>query len=97
LYNGPPALGAVRELEEETSVTASEEDLELFDTAFIAAGERANVLVIIYRVERSATKWEPEPGSDAGDARFWEMEAFESENEQVEPGYEEIFRRARRL
>ncbi|WP_141551679.1 NUDIX hydrolase [Natrinema sp. CBA1119] len=78
-YDGPPALGAVRELEEETGVTASEEDIELFDTAFVTAGERANVLVIIYRVERSATKGEP--GSDAGDARFWEMEAFESENE----------------
>jgi len=92
-YDEPPALGAVRELEEETSVTASEEDLELFDTA----GEQANVLVIIYRVERSATKGEPEPGSDAGDAQFWEREAFESDNEQIEPGYEEIFRRARHL
>ncbi|WP_348611532.1 NUDIX domain-containing protein [Halobaculum rarum] len=96
-YDEPPAFGAVRELEEETSITASAEDLELFETAFVTAGERANVLVIIYRVERSATKGDPEPGSDAGDARFWEMEAFESENEQVEPGYEEIFRRARRL
>ncbi|QKY22017.1 NUDIX hydrolase (plasmid) [Halolamina sp. CBA1230] len=96
-YDEPPALGAVRELEEETSVTASEEDLELFDTAFVTAGERENVLVIIYRVERSATKGDPEPGSDAGDAQFWEMGAFESEDEQIEPGYEDIFQRARRL
>lgn len=96
-YDEPPATGAVRELEEETSVTASEDDLELFDTAFVTAGERENVLVIIYRVERSATIGEPEPGSDAGDAQFLEMEAFESEDKQIEPGYEEIIRRARRL
>jgi ADP-ribose pyrophosphatase YjhB (NUDIX family) len=96
-YDELPALGAVRELEEETSVTASQEDLELFDTAFVTADERENVLVIIYRVERSATIGEPEPGSDAGDAQFWEMGAFESEDEEIEPGYEEIIRRARRL
>jgi len=96
-YDEPPAPGAVRELEEETSVTASEEDLELFDTAFVTAGERENVLVIIYRVERSATKGDPEPGSDAGEAQFWEMGAFESADKEIEPGYEEIFQRARRL
>ena len=78
-HDEPPTLGAVRELREETNVTASEEDLELFDTAFVTADERTNVLVIIYRVERSATKGEPKPDSDAGDAQFWNLENLEGE------------------
>ncbi|GAA0218892.1 NUDIX hydrolase [Halobaculum roseum] len=96
-YDEPPATGAVRELEEETGVSASAEDLELFDTAFVTAGQRENVVVIIYRVDRSVTDGHPEPGSDAGAARFWEMNAFETQDEDIEPGYEEIIRRARTL
>ena len=94
-YDEPPAAGAVRELEEETSVVVSEDKIELFDTAFVTAGPRENVLVIIYRVDWAPTEGEPNPGSDAGAARFWDLRTLESEGEAVEPGYEEIFRRAR--
>ncbi|WP_256546760.1 NUDIX hydrolase [Halobellus inordinatus] len=96
-YDEPPARGAVRELEEETGVVVSEDELELFDTDFVTAGPRENVLVIIYRVDRGVTEGEPEAGSDAGAVRFWEMDDFEKRDEDIEPGYEEIFRRTRTL
>lgn len=92
-YDEPPATGAVRELEEETGVITSEEEVELFDTAFVTAGPRENVLVLIYRVDRTATDRKPRPGSDAGAARFWEIDSLENRGEEIEPGYEEIFRR----
>lgn len=94
-YDEPPATGAVRELKEETNVIVSEDDIELFDTAFVTAGQRENVLVLIYRANRIQTDGEPEAGSDAGAARFWEIESLENQGEEVEPGYEEIFSRAR--
>jgi len=94
-YDEPPAVGAVRELEEETGVTVSSGALELFDTTFVTAGDRGNVLVVIYRVKREATTGRPEPGSDAGDARFWKMNALRNADEQIESGYEAVFQRAR--
>jgi ADP-ribose pyrophosphatase YjhB (NUDIX family) len=96
-YDEPPETGAVRELKEETGITVSEEDPELFDTVFMTTGERDNVLVVVYRVERSVTEGEPTPGSDAGEARFWNLEAFVDSEECVEPGYEDTFRRACQL
>lgn len=96
-HDEPPETGAVRELEEETGITVSEENLELFDTAFVTGDGRDNVLVIIYRIRRSATEGEPKPGSDAGRVRFWNLEAFEGSEERIEPGYEDIFRQARTL
>jgi ADP-ribose pyrophosphatase YjhB (NUDIX family) len=94
-YDEPPAVGAVRELEEETSITVSEDKVDLFDTAFVTASSRENVVVLIYRVDRSATRGEPDPGSDAGAARFWKVEALENSGEAIEPGYEGLLRRAK--
>jgi ADP-ribose pyrophosphatase YjhB (NUDIX family) len=90
-HDEPPKRGAVRELEEETGVHVAQEDIELFDTAFVPMEGRANVLVLVYRVERGATEGEPTPGSDAADARFWDVEDVSGE---LEPGYEGMFRRA---
>lgn len=95
-YDEPPRAGAVRELAEETSVTVSPTELELFDTAFIRPSDQENILVLIYRVERGVTDGDPTPGSDAGAARFWTLPALADAGEEIEPGYEAIFRRALR-
>lgn len=94
-YDEPPQTGAARELEEETNITVSEDDLDLFDTVFVTAGDRENVLVVIYRVDRCLTQGEPIPSSDAGDARFWNMDSFENSDERIEPGFKNLFHQAR--
>ena len=90
----PPGRAAVRELREETAVTADPEDLTLFDTTFVGHPDGDHVLVLIYVVERGATSGHPEPGSDAGAARFWRLDTLLEAGESLEPGYRRVFERA---
>ena len=94
-FDEPPAQGAVRELEEETGVRTSPDQLVLHDTAFVEHPDDRYVLVVIYVVPRSMTTGVPTAGSDATAARFWEIETLiDHPEERIESGYQELFRGA---
>lgn len=70
----PPAVGAARELAEETGLAVDPEDLELTGTALVGAPPGKTVLTLGYAVERSATRGTLTAGSDASACRFWARE-----------------------
>lgn len=90
----PPELAAARELQEETGVSVSSGDLELFETNLIDHEDGTYVLIIIYRTTRGAVSGNVQAGSDAGDAQFWYIEELLESGESIEPDYEPIIRRA---
>jgi ADP-ribose pyrophosphatase YjhB (NUDIX family) len=64
-----PAVGAVRELTEETGVRASPDALRLCGVGH-ETREGRNILPVVYAVERAATSGSPVAGSDADAVRF---------------------------
>lgn len=90
----PPAEAAARELEEETGVRVAADALALLDTNLVSHADGSHVLVLVYRVPRSATAGDPVAGSDAAAARFWSLSELRASDEQLEPGYEGLLERA---
>ncbi|MUW15142.1 NUDIX domain-containing protein [Halorubrum sp. CBA1125] len=90
----PPEAAAARELAEETGVSVQTADLELFDTNLVAHDDGTRVLVTIYRTTRDVVTGTVVAGSDAADARFWNVDELLERNESIEMGYEPIVRRA---
>ena len=90
----PPRVAAVRELEEETSVSVSRDSLSLFDTAFVEHPDGSHVLVLVYVAPRAETSGEPAAGTDAGAARFWRPERLVDSGWRIEPGYRAMFEAA---
>ena len=90
----PPEIAAARELREETGVSVTPDNLELFETNLIDHGDGTHVLVIIYRTTWSAVSGDVQAGSDAGDAQFWHIEELLEAGESIELGHESIMRRA---
>ena len=88
-----PQAAAVRELAEETGLTAPVAAPTLFDTAFVDPDDAPTVLVVIYAVDRRETTGDPVAGSDAAAARFVTGEQL-IDCDAIEPGYEATFRRA---
>ncbi|WP_313691045.1 NUDIX hydrolase [Halorarum halobium] len=68
-YDEPPAVGAARELREETGVSVDVEDLELLRTDHVERGG-TGVVAIRYVVRRSDTEGDPTAGREVSDARF---------------------------
>ncbi|MFB6226985.1 MAG: NUDIX domain-containing protein [Halobacteriales archaeon] len=93
-YDEPPEAGAVRELAEETGIQTTESALDLFDTAFVQHPDDQYILVILYVVSRDHVEGIPEAGDDADAARFWTLDGIDEQEEQVEPGYRDLFSRA---
>jgi ADP-ribose pyrophosphatase YjhB (NUDIX family) len=89
-----PEEAAARELTEETGLSISTANLELFETNLIAHPDGRYVLVIIYRTERTATDGTIVAGSDAADARFWTLSELSDSDESIESSYEPIIRDA---
>lgn len=88
-----PEDAAARELAEETGLSVSPANLELFETNLVAHPDGRYVLVIIYRTERTATEGSVTAGSDAADARFWTLSELSASDESIEPSYEPIIRK----
>lgn len=90
----PPRKAAIRELHEETGLTVSIDDIQLFDTMFVRHPGGQHVLVIIYITDRSATSGNVIAGSDAAEAQFWNLMELQTSGEQIEPGYAPLFEQA---
>jgi hypothetical protein len=74
-------------LHEETGLSVSTSDITLHDTNFVQHPSGQHILVVIYITPRASTTGSPTPGSDAGAARFWDLEELISSAERIEPGY----------
>lgn len=93
----PPQEAASRELHEETGLSVSTSDITLLDTNFVQHPSGQHILVVIYITTRASTTGSPTPGSDAGAARFWNLEELISSVQRIEPGYKRIFEAAVRV
>jgi ADP-ribose pyrophosphatase YjhB (NUDIX family) len=81
----PPAVGAARELAEETGVTVDPDDLLLADVRQLDPFDGKYVVSIRYAVARSATAGVPEAGSDAAVAEFVPVEEIRRETRPLRP------------
>lgn len=90
----PPRQAATRDLREETNLTLTGDALQLLDTVFVRHPKGQHVLVIVYGSARSMATGTVTPGSDAADARFWDLSGLRQSDEHVEPGYDSIIRQA---
>jgi 8-oxo-dGTP diphosphatase len=80
----PPVDAAVRELEEETNVTAAPTDLVLLSGETVAVGDGRYNICYNYVVSRARTSGQPAPNSDAQEARFWTLDDIhETANETL--------------
>lgn len=71
-----PAAAAARELHEETALVVDPDDLVLFDAVTRQAVAGVHAVVLLYAVDRAATRGTPEAGEDASAARFWSPAAL---------------------
>jgi len=90
----PAPAAAIRELNEETGLTATTEELTLLNTTLVRHPDGRYVFVMIYVVPASATSGTVRPGSDAAAARFWALPELRSGETEIEPGYGPILDRA---
>jgi ADP-ribose pyrophosphatase YjhB (NUDIX family) len=74
---------ALRELEEETGLSAEEEDLKFLDTLNIERFPDQMLLAVVYLLDAKDVTGEISPGSDAEDASFWKLEDFEDSEEEL--------------
>jgi len=82
-YDERPEEGAARELEEETGIKASEENLELVATIQLEHPDKY-VVGNAYTVNRGDTEGEVTPRDDAEDARFWTVKQMRQNLEIME-------------
>ncbi len=74
-YDEPPAVGAARELAEETGVAVDPDDLRLAGTTF-SVTDGKGYLAVDYAVPRALTEGDPVAGSDAAAAGFRDPETL---------------------
>lgn len=77
------AAAASRELREETGVTASPEDLDLFDTLTLSRGD-ASVVGVVFHTRQSVTASDVSAGEEAQDARLWTFDEI-ADQENIRP------------
>ena len=88
-----PDEAAVRELEEETGLSADKEDLELVDIMNIERFPNQRLLATVYTVEAEKVSGKISPGSDAEDARYWRPEEVEAQGEKLKEQFKEAISR----
>jgi len=82
-YDEKPETGAVRELEEETGVKASEQYLELVATLQLEHPDKY-IVGNAYATNHEYTTGEVKPGDDAEDAKFWTIEEMKENVAEME-------------
>lgn len=90
----PPRQVAIRELREETGLTVATENIHLIETVFVRHPGEQHVVVIIFVTSQSATTGTVFSGSDAAEAKFWDLSELHSTDEQIELGYSSVFQQA---
>lgn len=84
----PAAVAAARELDEETTISVSPEDLELLRTDFhVDDPDDGSILSICFAVERNRTDGTPSVGDEPIAVRFWdpqELLASDGETRSLE-------------
>jgi 8-oxo-dGTP diphosphatase len=73
---------AVRELGEETGLKADSGDLAFVRDMNFERFPEQSLLANIFQVEASKTSGEVKPGSDAVDAKFWDLEELEADDSE---------------
>lgn len=86
----PPRTTAVREVREETNMSASQADLSLFDTQFVTHPDGTIVIVVLYCVSYSDTSGVVVSGDDAATSTFLSQAGIESDEFRIESGYQSI-------
>lgn len=89
-----PAVGAARELREETGLSANPADLSLLDALSFDPYREKYVVSIGYVVAREKTDGTVSPGSDASDARFLSPSEFDRTGESFRENQRERFETA---
>ncbi|WP_459195070.1 NUDIX hydrolase [Halosimplex sp. J119] len=92
-FDEEPSRAAVRELEEETGLAASESDLELLSVVHSALGE-VHYNMITYTLDVSATDGSPAPGEEASEVAFWSTDRILSSPEQTRQIDRRVLRKA---
>ena len=82
-YEENPSQAAVRELEEETGLKASEEDLEFVDALNMERFPDQRLVANVYSINAGKTRGEVSHGSDAEDAKFWNLEELRESGEEI--------------
>ncbi len=82
-YDEKPETGAVRELKEETGLSAPENKLKLVATIHLEHPDKY-VVGNAYAVSSLFTSGVLNPGDDALDAKFWTPEEMENKLEEIE-------------
>lgn len=90
----PPRHAATRELREETNLLLSGDSLQLLDTVFVRHPNGQHVLVIVYGSARSNATGTVVSGSDAADARLWDLSELRRSDEHIERGYDSVLEQA---
>ncbi len=93
-HDEPPEVGAARELEEETGVSANPGELELAGTLLMEQEGRGYLLGLVYQIEAARTSGGIDPGSDAEDARFWDLTELEKSGEVLREHYSKLIIKA---
>ncbi len=82
-YEEEPAKAAVRELEEETGLKVGKEDLNLIEALNIERFEGQRLVALVYEAEAEKASENISSGSDADDARYWDIEELKEDEEEV--------------
>ena len=83
-FDEPPAVGAARELREETDVRVDPDDLDLYRADHVTRGGRG-VVALRYVVAREDTSGTPTARQEVSDVRFAAPEWFDETNAGVVP------------
>jgi ADP-ribose pyrophosphatase YjhB (NUDIX family) len=87
-----PEIAAIREVEEETSIKARKEKIELFDTLSFKHDHKEHVIVQVYVINIKNTEGNPAPSSDAEKLEFWSQEDLEKNKDEVRTDYYDLIK-----
>ena len=87
-----PAVAGVRELEEETTLSADPDDLVLFDARSFPKFDTMYKTYITYALDAADVTGEPEADHEVVEARYWTLEAFERADDRLLTSWPETYK-----